>query len=129
MTGHRPKEWNKWLALAEFWYNSNYNTTLKITSFKVLYGYDLPQLTFELLAQPKVEAFDQVLRERQIMAKMLKENLEKTQNRMKVNADKRRTEREFKVGDWVFLKLQPYKQTSIAVKKSLNLASKYYGPY
>ncbi|WMV42463.1 hypothetical protein MTR67_035848 [Solanum verrucosum] len=48
---------------------------------------------------------------------------------MKVYADKRRTEREFNVGDWVFLKLQPYKQTSVAVRKSLKLASKFYGPY
>ncbi|WMV42750.1 hypothetical protein MTR67_036135 [Solanum verrucosum] len=48
---------------------------------------------------------------------------------MKVYADKRRTEREFNVGDWVFLKLQPYKQTSVVVRKSLKLASKFYGPY
>ncbi|XP_070008862.1 uncharacterized protein LOC142162250 [Nicotiana tabacum] len=35
------------------------------------------------------------------MAKVLKENLDKAQNRMKVNADKKRTEREFNVGDWI----------------------------
>lgn len=36
------------------------------------------------------------------MAKVLKENLEKAQNRMKMYADKRRTKREFNIGDWVF---------------------------
>lgn len=61
------------------------------------------------------------------MAKVLKENLDKAQNRMKVNADKKRTEREFNVGDWVFLKLQPYRQTSVAVRKSLKPTSKFYG--
>lgn len=86
MTGHRPKEWNKWLSLAEFWYNSNYHSALKMAPFKELYGYEPPQL-FELISQTKVAAIDQVLKEKQNMAKVLKENLDKAQNRMKVNAD------------------------------------------
>ncbi|KAL0376671.1 UNVERIFIED_CONTAM: Transposon Ty3-G Gag-Pol polyprotein [Sesamum calycinum] len=49
--------------------------------------------------------------------------------RMKLYADKKRTEREFLVGDEVFLKLQPYKQTSVALRKQLKLSAKYYGPY
>ncbi|KAL0455650.1 UNVERIFIED_CONTAM: Retrovirus-related Pol polyprotein from transposon.6 [Sesamum latifolium] len=43
--------------------------------------------------------------------------------------DRKRTEREFEVGDEVFLKLQPYKQTSVALKKQLKLSAKYFGPY
>ncbi|XP_070007876.1 uncharacterized protein [Nicotiana sylvestris] len=46
---------------------------------------------------------------------------------MKQFADQRRTEREFQVGDMVYLKLQPYRQTFIALKKNLKLSSKYYG--
>lgn len=97
MTGLRPKVWNKWLALVEFQYN--YHTILKMTPFKVLNGYDPPQLIFELLAQPKLESIDQIPRERQIMAKVLKVNLERAQNKMKVNVDNMRTETEFKVED------------------------------
>ncbi|XP_069146056.1 uncharacterized protein [Solanum lycopersicum] len=48
---------------------------------------------------------------------------------MKFFADKKRTEREFLVGDWVYLKLQPYRQTSIALGRNLKLSSKHYGPY
>ncbi|KAK4397427.1 hypothetical protein Sango_1579300 [Sesamum angolense] len=44
-------------------------------------------------------------------------------------ADKKRLEREFAIGDEVFLKLQPYRQTSITLKKQLKLSAKYFGPY
>ncbi|OIT37800.1 putative mitochondrial protein [Nicotiana attenuata] len=33
------------------------------------------------------------------------------------------------VGDWVYLKLQHYRQSSVAIWKSLKLSSKFYGPY
>ena len=48
---------------------------------------------------------------------------------MKHYADKHRIEREFQVGDEVYLKLQPYRQTSLALRKNLKLSSKFYGPY
>nr|XP_027101676.1 uncharacterized protein LOC113722595 [Coffea arabica] len=44
-------------------------------------------------------------------------------------ADRNRSERSFEVGDLVYLKLQPYKQTSIALRRNLKLSSKYDGPY
>ena len=44
-------------------------------------------------------------------------------------ADKHRTERTFDVGEMVFLKLQPYVQSSVVHRANHKLAYKYYGPY
>ena len=48
---------------------------------------------------------------------------------MKQQADRNQTERSFEVGDWVFVKLQPYKQLSLKQKGKHKLAPKFYGPY
>ena len=48
---------------------------------------------------------------------------------MKQHADKKRTERSFSVGDQVWLKLQPYVQTSVASRASHKLSFHYFGPY
>lgn len=60
------------MHLAEFWYNNTYHISLKMTSFKVIYGYDPLQLSFELVAQTRVAATDEILKKRQVMAKVVK---------------------------------------------------------
>lgn len=48
---------------------------------------------------------------------------------MKQQADLHRTEREFEVAEWVFVRLQPYKQLSLKQQGKNKLAPKFYGPY
>jgi hypothetical protein len=51
------------------------------------------------------------------------------QNRMKQQADQQCSERVFQEGDQVFLRLQPYKKTSLKSHGHHKLAPKFYGPY
>lgn len=44
MAFDQQKKWARWLSLAEWWYNTNYHSSLKTTPFQALYGYPPPQL-------------------------------------------------------------------------------------
>lgn len=40
----KPQSWVEWLPLAEFWFNTNFHTSIKLTPFEALYGYPSPRV-------------------------------------------------------------------------------------
>ena len=70
------------------------------------------------------------MKHQQQVLQLLKDNLNLGQNQMKQQAYQHRSERSLNVGDWVFLRLQPYKEMSLKkTNKDNKLSPKYYGPY
>ena len=69
------------------------------------------------------------MKEREEAFQLLRKQLLKAQDQTKIQADKKRTERKFEVGDLVFLKLQPYLQQSIERRGNQKLSPKFYRPY
>ena len=126
---HQPKRWFHWLSLAQWWYNSSYHSTLGMSPFQALYGYVPPQREWIAQESTLVAAVEDVLQRRANMNLAMKRHLEAVRHRMKQMADKHRSEREFSIGDLVFLKLQPYRKNSVALRRNLKLNPRYYGPY
>jgi hypothetical protein len=60
---------------------------------------------------------------------LLKENLHTTQNRQKISAYMHMIECSFEVGDLVFLRLQPYRQSSLKKSGTEKVKTIFYGPY
>jgi hypothetical protein len=63
------------------------------------------------------------------MTGLIKQHLNRVVLHMKDQIDKHRSERHFVVGDSVFLKMQPYVQSSLAPRANQKLAFKYFGSF
>lgn len=114
-----------YLHLAEFWYNTSWHSSLKQTPFFVLYGQSPRQLGVDSLAACSVASLEEWLQQKTVMQALIQQQLARAQNRMKMQADKHRTKRSFDVGTWVYVKLQPYVQTSLVARASQKLSYRF----
>ncbi|OIT19855.1 hypothetical protein A4A49_55317, partial [Nicotiana attenuata] len=76
-----------------------------------------------------IEEVDRSLLTREFKLQLLKHHLQRAQQRMTAQANKHRSDRQFKVGDWVYLKIQPYRQVTLSSSHFSKLSTKYYGSY
>jgi ribosomal protein L21E len=70
-----------------------------------------------------------VLRNLKQILGLLQHKMQQAQDRMKKYADLKRTKRKFEIGQKVYLRLQPYRQSLVAYRRALKLAPLFYGPF
>ncbi|GJW17855.1 putative reverse transcriptase domain-containing protein [Tanacetum coccineum] len=99
--------WDVHLPLVEFSYNNSYHASVRCAPFEALYG--------RKCRSP-------------IMWAKIKDGLKAMRDRQKSYADKRRKLLEFSVGDYVLLKVSPWKGVVRFGKKG-KLAPRFVGPF
>jgi len=120
--GDQPRKWIDWIPWAKFSYNTSVHSATKMTPFEAVYGVPPLNLLMYVPGTSNVQAVDGYLRNRDAILCELRKNLSLAQAQMKCQADQRRCEVIYEVGNFVYLKLQPYRQTSVAFRSSLKLS-------
>jgi len=100
-----------------------------MTPFMALYGKESSDIPHFTEGDSTIKAVGINLQLRQETLQKIKKNLELAQNRMRLQANKGRSDISFEVGDWVLVKLTPYRQTTAAYRLHNKLGKKYFGPY
>jgi hypothetical protein len=109
----KKNRWAHWLPLVEWWYNTSYPTVTRMTPFEAVYGQKAQSILSYMLGVSKVWEVEKNITFQEAILRNLKDNLVMAHNRMKQQENQGRSEHHFAEGDQVFLRLQPYKKTSL----------------
>ncbi|CAL2229315.1 unnamed protein product [Prunus armeniaca] len=121
-------DWDEKLPLMEFAYNNSYQASIKMSPYDALYGKQCrTPFYWDEVGENRLEVSDDVERTKE-QVKIIRERLKAAQDRQKSYADNRRKDLQFEVGDWVFLKLSPWKGIMRFGRRG-KLSPRYIGPY
>ncbi|GJT81043.1 putative reverse transcriptase domain-containing protein [Tanacetum coccineum] len=116
------------LPLVEFSYNNNYHSSVRCAPFEALYGRKchLPIMWAEVGEGQLI--VHELVQETTKKISQIKDRLKVVRDRQKSYADKRMKPLEFSVGDYILLKVSPWKGV-VRFRKKGELAHRFVGPF
>nr|GEX53466.1 putative reverse transcriptase domain-containing protein [Tanacetum cinerariifolium] len=124
----RHGSWDVHLPLVEFSYNNSYHSSVRCASFEVLYGRKCRSPIMWVEVGKGQLIGPELVQETIKKISYTKDRLKAARDRQKSYADKRRKPLEFSVGDYVLLKLSPWKGVVRFGKKG-KLVPRFVGPF
>ena len=128
-TGDRPRQWLRWLPWAEYVYNTAYQSSLKDTPFKVVYGRDPPSIRSYESGETRVAAVAKTMAAREELLADVRYRLEQAQAVQKKFYDRLHRPVSYAVGDWVLLRLRQRAASSLPQAPKGKLKPRFVGPY
>ena len=122
------KSWDQHLPLAEFSYNNSYHTSIKAAPFEALYGRKCRSPICWEEPEDRLLTGSELIQETTDKIVQIKEHIRTARSRQKSYADNRRKPLIFEVGDFVMLKVSPWKGV-FRFGKGNKLIPRYTGPF
>jgi hypothetical protein len=128
-TGDRPRQWLRWLPWAEYTYNTAYQSSLRETPFRVVYGRDPPTIHSYEPGEARVAVVAQEMEDRAAFLDDIRFRLEQAQVVQKRVYDQHHRQVAFQVGDWALLRLRQRATASLPRAVHGKLKPRFVGPY
>lgn len=100
-----------------------------MTPYEVIYAKPPPSIPHYILGSSNNEAVNSLLSTRDAIHASLKRRLLKVQAAMKKHADMKWRDVDCEVGQWVYVKLCPYRQLFVIGAAPHKLVKRYFGPF
>lgn len=129
LTGDRPRQWLRWLPWVEFLFNTAYQSSLRETPFRIVYGREPPSIRSYAPGDTRVPAVAKSMEERDEFLADVRYRLEQAQATQKRHYDKAHRHVEYQVGDWALLRLRQRAASSLPQAATGKLKPRFFGPY
>jgi len=124
----KPGKWEEYLHLVEFAYNNHFQDLAKLSPFEILYGWKCNTPISWRSPIDRLMLGLELLKDMELRVKQVQHNLKAAQDMQKSYADLKRTPRNFRVGDHVFVKVKPIR-SSLKLGRCTKLTPRYCGPF
>ena len=122
------ESWDRYIPLMEFAYNNNYQSSIGMAPYEVLYGWRCRILVcLTELNEYKMIGPD-IVKDIEEKVQVIRQRLKEASDRQKTYADLKRRDIEYDVGDKVFLKVSRWRKILRFGHKG-KLSPRFIGPY